>query len=141
MSRQWVTDELWNDVEPLLPPEPPKPKGGRPPVEDRKCLVGIVFVLRTGCAWNDLPSELGCGHGSTCWRRFQSWTEADVWGGVWQRILNHLGKLGRVDLSRAVVDSASVRAVFGGRTRVPTPRTERKTAASGTWSRTRMALP
>lgn len=140
MSRQWVTDELWNEVEPLLPPEAPKPEGGRPPIDDRKCLVGIVFVLRTGCAWNDLPAELGCGHGSTCWRRFQFWTEAGVWGDVWQRILNHLGKLGRVDLSRAVVDSASVRAVFGGSTRGRTPRTERKTAARGTWSRMQMAL-
>ena len=130
MARQWVTDDLWDQVQPLLPPEPPKPKGGRPRVSDRRCLTGIVFVLRTGCAWNDLPAELGCGDGATCWRRFHAWTEADVWPMVWQHVLNALGREGRVDLSRALVDSASVRAVFGGRTRAQTPRIAGKTAAN-----------
>jgi transposase len=132
MARQWVTDDLWKQVKPLLPPEPPKPKGGRPRIPDRRCLVGIIFVLRTGCAWNDLPAELGCGDGTTCWRRFRSWTEADVWPAVWQRILNTLGRDRRVDLSRALVDSASVRAVFGGAIPAQTPRIAGKTAANGT---------
>jgi len=79
VARQWVADGLWNEIAPLLPAEPPRPKGGRPRVPDRKCLVGIVFVLRTGCAWNHLPAELGCGDGSTCWRRLRQWTEAGVW--------------------------------------------------------------
>ena len=55
MARQWVSDGLWDQIAPLLPCEPPKPKGGRPRIPDRKCLMGIVFVLRTGCSWNDLP--------------------------------------------------------------------------------------
>jgi transposase len=109
-------------IAPLLPAERPKPKGGRPRVPDRKCLVGIVFVLRTGCAWNDLPAELGCGDGSTCWRRLRQWTTAGVWPAVWQRVLNALGRQEHVDLSRAVIDSASVRAVLGGLTRGQTPR-------------------
>jgi transposase len=130
MARQWVTDELWDEVRPLLPPEKPKPKGGRPPVPDRKCLVGIIFVLRTGCGWNDLPAELGCGHGSTCWRRFQAWSEAGVWDDLWCRVLDHLGRRKRIDWSRAVADSASVRAVFGGLTRGRTPRIGPRTAAN-----------
>ena len=130
MARQWVTDDLWDNVKPLLPLEPPKPKGGRPRIPDRRCLTGIVFVLRTGCAWNDLPAELGCGDGTTCWRRFHAWTQAQVWPTVWQAILNALGREGRIDLSRALVDSASVRAVFGGSTRGQTPRTAGKTAAN-----------
>ena len=130
MARQWVTDELWGEIEALLPPEPPKPKGGRPRVPDRQCLVGIVFVLRTGCAWNDLPAELDCGHGSTCWRRFQSWSEAGVWEGLWHRILDHLGRQKRIDWSRAVADSASVRAGFGGRIPGRIPRIGRKAAAN-----------
>ena len=121
MARQWVSDELWDEIKPLLPPEPPKPKGGRPRIPDRTCLMGIVFVLRTGCIWNDLPAELGCGDGSTCWRRFRDWTRAGVWPAVWRCVLNALGKDGLVDLSRAVIDSASMRAVFGGPTRAQTP--------------------
>lgn len=128
MARQWVTDELWAEIEPLLPPEPPKPKGGRPRIPERKCLTGIIFVLRTGCAWNDLPAELGCGDGTTCWRRFRLWTNVGVWPAVWQQILNALGKEGHVDLSRAVVDSASIRAVFGGHIRGRTPRIGGKAA-------------
>jgi len=132
MARQWVTDDLWEQVKPLLPPEPPKPKGGRPRIPDRRCLVGIIFVLRTGCAWNDLPAELGCGDGTTCWRRFRAWTNAGVWPAIWQRMLNALGRDRGVDLSRALVDSASVRAVFGGLTPGPTPQIAAKTAANGT---------
>jgi len=128
MARQWVTDELWNEIAPLLPPEPPRPKGGRPRIPDRKCLMGIVFVLRTGCAWNDLPAELACGDGATCWRRLRQWTQAGVWPAVWQRVLNALGSEGGVDLSRAVIDSASVRAVFGGLTRGQTPQIAAKRA-------------
>lgn len=137
MARQWVTDELWDGIEPLLPPEPPKPKGGRPRIPDRRCLMGILFVLRTGCIWNDLPAELGCGDGTTCWRRFHAWTEAGLWPAVWQRVLAALGRKGRVDLSRALVDSSSMRAVFGGRTRGQTPQTAGKTAANGISSPTR----
>jgi len=130
MARQWVTDELWDAIEPLLPPEPPKPQGGRPRIPDRRCLMGIVFVLRTGCAWNDLPAELGCGDGTTCWRRFRFWTEVGTWPRVWQHLLNALGRKGRVDWSRALVDSSSVRAVLGGPIPGQTPRTAGKTAAN-----------
>ena len=51
MAEVLVSDELWTLIEPLLPPEPAKPKGGRPRVSDRAALTGIVFVLRTGTAW------------------------------------------------------------------------------------------
>lgn len=126
-----VPDEFWNEIEPLLPQEAPKPKGGRPPISNRAALVGIVFILRTGAAWRMLPKELGCGSGVTCWRRLRDWTKAGVWAEVHRRLLNLLGRAGQIDLRRAVVDSQSVRAVFGGTTRVPTRRTERKTAANG----------
>ena len=65
MSKLIVTDELWSLVEPILPQHEPSPKGGHPPVSDRVCLTGILFVLRTGIRWNDLPVEMGCGSGST----------------------------------------------------------------------------
>ena len=132
MAREWVTDELWQEIEPLVPRRRPSPKGGRPPIPDRNCFVGIMFVLRTGCAWNAIPAELNAGSGPTCWRRFRRWTKAGVWKRIWRRVLNHLGRLGKVDLSRAVIDSASVRAVFGGPTLGRTRRIAPNPAANAT---------
>src|SRR6267142_6681726 len=128
MSLSLVPSELWSAIQPLLPTEKPKPKGGRPRVPDQACLAGIIFVLKSGIPWNLLPPEFGCGDGVTCWRRLRDWTAGGVWAKVHAILLNALGKLGAIDLSRAVVDSASVRAVFGGPTQVPTPRTELKKA-------------
>jgi len=79
MARPLVSDELWSLIEPLLPKWPPRPKGGRPPVEDRKALTGILFVLKTGIPWELLPMEMGCGSGMTCWRRLRDWHKAGVW--------------------------------------------------------------
>lgn len=126
-----VSDELWTQIEPLLPPVPPRSsKGGRPRVENRPALVGIVFVLKMGIPWQALPKEMGCGSGSTCWRRFAEWTRLSVWSQLHTLLLTTLGKAGAVHLERAVVDSASVRAVFGGRTPVRIPRIEPKKAAN-----------
>ena len=113
MSKPLVPDELWEVVEPLIPPEPPKPKGGRPRVPDRACLTGIVFVLKTGIPWEYLPRELGCGSGMTCWRRLAAWTEAGVWHRLHQALLERLEGAGQIDWSRASLDSASVPAQRG----------------------------
>jgi transposase len=71
MAKPLVPDELWASIEPLLPPEPPKPKGGRPRIPDRAVLTGIVFVLKSGIPWEMLPKEMGCGSGMTCWHCLQ----------------------------------------------------------------------
>ena len=77
-KRQQVSDELWEAIAPLIPPEPPKPQGGRPPVAARKALGGILFVLRTGIGWQELTAEMGFGSGSTCWRRLRDWQQAGI---------------------------------------------------------------
>ena len=69
MAKELLPDALWARIAPLLPPEPPKPKGGRPRVSDRAALTGILFVLKTGIPWEYLPAEMACGSGMTCWRR------------------------------------------------------------------------
>ncbi len=115
MAKAILPDELWEVIEPLLPAEPPKPKGGRPRVPDRACMTGILFVLRTGIPWEYLPQEMGCGSGMTCWRRLRDWQEAGIWEKLHRALLDRLGGAGPIDFSRAVADSASVRALFGGR--------------------------
>ena len=63
MPRKLVSDELWSQIEPLLPKHKPRPKGGRLHIPDRAALTGIIFVLKTGIPWEDLPQEMGCGSG------------------------------------------------------------------------------
>lgn len=70
MAKPLVPDELWTLVEPLLPPVPEKPFGGRPPVSNRAALGGILFVLKTGIPWAMLPSEMGCGSALCGWKCF-----------------------------------------------------------------------
>ena len=133
MAKELVSDELWQEIEPLLPPPPgPSPKGGRPPVDNRRALAGIVFVARTGIPWQALPAEAFGVSGSSCWRRFEQWTRAGIWPELHRRLLNRLGKAGGVNLDRVVVDSQSVRAKKGARTPAPALPTVRKTAASAT---------
>ncbi len=132
MAKPLLSDALWFVMEPLLPP--PRPRRfrypGRKPVGDRQCLTGILFVLKTGIPWEDLPLEMGCGSGMTCWRRLCKWRRAGVWARLHATLLAHLQEAGQIDWSRAVVDSASVRAVGGGEKRVPTPRIAANSAAS-----------
>ena len=115
-----VHDDLWAVVEPLLPRERPKPKGGRPRAPDRTALAGILFVLRTGIQWHEVPTELGCC-GKTCWRRLGEWHVAGVWRGLHRVLLERLQDAGALDWSRAALDSASLPAKRGvkrsGRTR------------------------
>ena len=132
MAKVLVSDELWEVIEPLLPPEPPKPKGGRPRVPDRAALTGILFVLRSGIPWEMLPQEMGCGCGMTCWRRLREWQEAGVWEKLHRVLLDRLREADQIDWSRAVVDSSSVRAPLGGHKRVPIPRTGRERGANTT---------
>lgn len=115
MAAPLVSDELWAVIEPLLPPEPPKPKGGRPRIPDRKVLAGIPFVLKTGIPWEYLPQEMGCGSGMTCWRRLRDWHEAGVWQSLHRELLNRLGDADRIDWSRAALDSSSVPAKRGAK--------------------------
>ena len=128
MAKPLVSDELWEVIEPLLPKHVPSPKGGAPPVPDRNALTGIIFVLKTGIPWEDLPQELGCGCGMTCWRRLRDWQRAGVWDQLHQELLARLRGADRIDWSRAVIDSSTVRAVGGGGETGPNPRASFKTS-------------
>ncbi len=122
MAKHLVPDELWTIIEPLLPPEPPKPNEGRPRVPDRAALAGIIYVLKSGIPWGMLPKELGFGSGVTCWRRLRDWQMAGVWHRFHRVLLDELGKAGLIDWSSASLDSASVAAKKrGARGPVPIP--------------------
>jgi transposase len=108
-----VPEQLWQAIEPLLPAPAPR-YGGRPRVDDRACLAGIVYQLRTGVPWRPLPTrQLGCGSPVTCWRRLRDWQCAGVWRRLHRVLLEQLSRNGQLDWSRASLDSLSVRAKRG----------------------------
>ena len=136
MAKPLLDDQLWNVIEPLLPP--PKPRRvrcpGRKPLAPRQVLTGILFVLKSGIPWNMLPQELGCGSGMTCWRYLRAWQRAGVWQRLHALLLAKLREADELDWSRAVVDSSSIRAVLGGRRRVRIRRIDGSWGASTTSS-------
>jgi transposase len=121
MAKPLLSDALWDEIAPLIPPDPPHPQGGRPFVPARACLTGIIFVLKSGIPWELLPAELGCGSGMTCWRRLRDWQAAGVWAAIHRRLLDRLGGADAIDWSRASFDSASVPAPAGGEATGPNP--------------------
>jgi len=143
MAKPILDEDLWQLIEPLLP----KPKRrrrrhpGRKPIDNRAALTGILFVLKTGIPWEYLPQEMGCGSGMTCWRRLRDWHRQGVWRRLHHVLLNKLNAADKIDWSRAVVDSASVRAVFGGRRPGPTPQIAVKKAPNTICLQTAKAIP
>ena len=133
MAKPLVPDELWELVGPMLPPHRRKPgRRGRPPVDDRAALGGILFVLKTGIPWEHVPREMGCGSGMTCWRRLRDWHRAGVFRRLHRLLLGRMRRAGCIDFTVAIADSASVRAVHGGKKRARAPWTAGKTAPSTT---------
>lgn len=123
MAKPLLPDELWVRIEPLLPGQKPRRYRypGRKPLTNRQALTGILFVLRTGLNWNDLPRELGCGSGSACRKRLQLWQGLGVWDALHLLLLAELQEAGKIDWSRASVDGSSVRALGGGEDTGPNP--------------------
>ena len=118
MAQLLVTDDLWKLIEPLIPAFTGGPKGGHPAVNNRVCLTGILFVLKTGIPWEDFPQEMGCC-GMTLWNRLADWQRRGVWQKIHERMLAQLRAADRIDFSRVIADSSSVRAVHGGKKRGP----------------------
>ena len=116
MAEPLVPDALWDAIRPLLPRHKARPgRRGRPPVDDRACLTGVVFVLRSGIPWEMLPPEMGCGSGVTCWRRLRHWQRRGVWKKLLRALLQRVGREKGIDWDHCCVDSQNFRAVFGGR--------------------------
>ena len=109
-----ISDELWEKIEPLLPPGKPHPLGcHRRRVPNRAAMDAIFFVLRTGCQWNALNAT-GICHSSSAHRRFQEWTEAGVFEKLWaQGLLDYDEKHG-IEWRWQAMDGAMTKAPLGG---------------------------
>jgi transposase len=132
MAKPILDDDLWELIEPMLPP--PKPRRfrypGRKPITNRQALTGIIFVLRTGIPWELLPKEMGCGSGVSCWRRLRDWEAAGIWQSIHAQMLGQLRRNDEIDLSIVTADSGTVRAVGAGEKRGRTPRIDGSRARS-----------
>ena len=129
-TKRWIDAALWEQLALLLPPRKPNLKGGRPRADDRACLEGILYVLRSGGAWHLLPNDYPSY--PTCWRRLREWTAQGVWSKLQKVLLQQLHDADGIEWKRAVIDSASVWALFGGRTPAPARSIGPKTAANVT---------
>lgn len=139
MVRKAISDELWCELQKLLPEFTPSAKGGARSlkVSDKDALSGILFVLQTGIAWSDLPQSMGFGSGMTCWRRLRAWHAAGIWRQLHLAMLQRLRQCDQIDWSRASIDGASVASPRGAWRQAPTPRIEANWAPNATSSRTR----
>jgi transposase len=111
-TKRVLTDAQWERIAPHLPAHPPSPKGGRPRASDRECLEGILWLLRAGARWQDIPVDLPSG--STCWRRLQEWAGEGIVEEVQAILIEELHDLGRVDLDELLADATFIRAKKGG---------------------------
>jgi putative transposase len=108
-TKPWeVSDALWEQVRPLIPPAPSHAKGGRRRMEDRKAFEAIVYVLRTGIQWNALPREVGAS--STVHDRFQAWERVGFFKALWQAGLSQYDDLAGIEWEWQAVDGAMTKA-------------------------------
>jgi putative transposase len=108
-----LPDEVWERVKLAIPPEPPKPKGGRPRMEERKALDAIFYLLRTGCQWKALPRCLGAS--STVHERYQQWVEQGVFERIWELGLEQYAQEVGIEWEWMAMDGATVKAPLGGK--------------------------
>ena len=126
-----LTDDQWKHIEPLLPVPRNSRKGGRRFVSNRACFEGILWVLRSGARWKDLPRKYPSP--STCWRRLRDWEESGVWLQAWRALLGQLDAKGRLDWAEVFADGSFASAKKGGRASVR-PNVEK--VRSGWWWQT-----
>ena len=118
-----VSDALWCRVEPLLPPAPRRRFRfpGRKPLDRRRIFTGILYVLKTGIAWDDLPTELGWGCGKTCRHDLRLWHAAGIWQQLHALLLAEVNAADLLDWSRAIIDGTFAKAPEGGEETGPNP--------------------
>jgi len=113
-TKRMLADDQWERIAPYFPEHPPSPKGGRPRADDRECLEGILWLIRTGSRWQDIPVDLPSG--STCWRRLQEWAGDDILPEIHAVLIEELTELGAIDFEELLADATFIRAKKGAPT-------------------------
>jgi transposase len=128
MRQPLLSDTQWEKIQPLLP-KLKRHRRGRPPKDNRVVLEGILWVLKTGARWRDLPSDIGVS-GSVCWKRLRLWDQQGVWLRIWRAFLSELDQRGRLDWQESFLDGSFAPAKKGAKGSAK-PSVER--AQSGWW--------
>jgi len=123
-----LTDEQWAIISPLLPTPPPQPRGGRPWIDNRAVFEGILWVLRSGARWKDLPERYPSP--STCWRRLNQWEDQGVWLDIWRAFLRTRDARGLLDWEETFADGSFASAKKGDQ---PSVRPSVARVRSGWW--------
>jgi transposase len=111
ISRPQLTDEQWLLISDCFPVPSPDPRGGRPRTDARRCLEGILWVLRSGARWKDLPRSFPSY--VTCWRRFVEWSRAGLWDQAWCRLIDQLDRESKVNWKEGFADGTFASAKKG----------------------------
>jgi transposase len=106
MRRGELSDEQWKRLELLLPAQ--KPRTGRPNLGHRQIINGILWVLRTGAPWRDMPERYGSW--STVASRFYRWREAGIWERIWSQIQSDADEQDKLDWEIHLLDGTVIRA-------------------------------
>ena len=106
-----LNDEQWQLIKDLFPESTVGPQGGRPPVASRPCVEGILWMLRSGARWKDIPSYFPSA--ATCWRRHRDWTRSGVWEKAWARLARRLHRAGRLNHEESFADGTFAPAKKG----------------------------
>jgi transposase len=125
-----LSDEQWSLISDLFPVPERNPRGGRPRADVRECLEGILWILRSGARWKDLPRSFPSY--VTCWRRFAEWSLSGVWDQAWQRLVSRLDEQGRINWNEGFADGTFAAAKKGGIALAPP--SAAKAASSWSWS-------
>ena len=134
MAWRHFSEAQWDKIREHLPPRPRRPKGGRPPADDRRCLEGILWILWTGAPWSELPSKYGSP--TTCWRRLRAWEESGVLLELWRAFLAELNDQQKIRWDECFVDGSFAPAKKGG---LPSARPNGARVQSGwCWSMARV---
>lgn len=109
--KPFLSDSQWLLIADLFPHPPVSPAGGRPRVEPRPCLEGILWMLANGARWKDLPERYPSP--ATCWRRHREWTDSGIFLKAWKRLLGKLDRLNGIRWDEAIGDGSFSRAKRG----------------------------